>query len=312
MALTYLILVVVLGLVIWFAYARVPHPHYGKEMVREPRQADRVTLLMVGDVGSGLPFQRDVAALMEDLAGRHAIDALILAGDNFINHGVESTSDPLWHERFHDVYKSEHLKNLPVFAVLGNHDYCGNPQVQIDYSAICSGRWNMPARHYSVRFGELLQLGMIDTNFPDWCGLGLLPLDFVEKKLRKSKVSWRVVVGHRPLYSGGIYKSLQIHLRLLLSAFLLRSRAVVYFSGHEHCQQHIQFRPFFSSKTLHQIVSGSGGSELREVGSLAGMTQFAAMQHGVVLAEFSKGSAVFSFFAVGSKDASYSFSLEHA
>jgi acid phosphatase len=290
-------------------YSRYPKPHAGDEILVSPRKADCVSLLMVGDVGSGLPFQREVAVLMESIAATKVVDAIVFAGDNFINHGVDSVTDPLWRERFHEVYSSPNLAKLPVFPVLGNHDYAGNPQVQIDYSAVCPGRWNMPARHYSVRFGELLNLGMIDTNFPDWSGLGFLPLDVIERRLRNSLTPWRVVVGHRPLYSGGIYKSIQIHLRILLGVFLRRSRAQVYFSGHEHCQQHIEFLPFLSRKKIHQIVSGSGGSELREVKSLAGMTKFAAMQHGVVLAEFSLSEAKFSFYAVGSSEASYSFSV---
>lgn len=295
--------------VLWLVYAQYPKPHVGSEIFVTPHKSDCVSLLMVGDVGSGLPFQREVAALMETIAADKEIDAIIFAGDNFINHGVESVADPLWNERFHGVYSSPNLASLPVFAVLGNHDYAGNPQAQIDYSAVCPKRWNMPARHYSVRFGNLLNLGMIDTNFPDWSGFGLLSLDTIERRLRNSIAPWRVVVGHRPLYSGGIYKSLQIHLRVLLGAFLRRSRAQVYFSGHEHCQQHIEFRRFLSKYIIHQIVAGSGGSELREVRHLLGMTKFAEMQHGVILAEFSLSEARFSFYAAGRAEASYSFSV---
>ncbi|WP_298163892.1 hypothetical protein [Novosphingobium sp.] len=52
-------------------------------------------------------------------------------------------------------------------SAIGNHDYRGNPQAQLDY-ARTSPRWRMPQRHYQVSGAESgvpqLDLFVIDTS----------------------------------------------------------------------------------------------------------------------------------------------------
>jgi tartrate-resistant acid phosphatase type 5 len=305
------VFVAVIAAVLWIVYRYFPSPHVAKTVNMRSHQSREVSLLMVGDVGSGRPAQFQVAELMNTIAATRSIDALVFAGDNFINHGVTDIHDPLWKERFHDVYALEHIRKLPVFAVLGNHDYAGNPQAQIDYSKVHVGRWNMPARHYAVNIENIVEIGCIDTNFPDRSGIGLLPLDKVERELRDSTAAWKIVVGHRPLYSSGLYTSIQLHLRFILERFLARAGACVYLSGHDHCQQHIPFRPLLSkSREVHQVVAGCGGSDLRDVNLNHRKSLYNANEHGAVLVTATPEKLEVSFFVIGKPEPAHVFVLK--
>jgi len=80
-----------------------------------------------------------------------ALDAafVISVGDNFYEDGVASIDDPKWKTSFEDVYTAPSLQ-IPWYVALGNHDYHGNTQAQLDY-AQASKRWNMLGRWYGSR-----------------------------------------------------------------------------------------------------------------------------------------------------------------
>ena len=73
----------------------------------------------------------------------------ISVGDNFYEEGVRSTEDPKWAALFEQIYTAPALQSR-WDVILGNHDYRGDVQPQIDYSGN-SPRWRMPARYYSRR-----------------------------------------------------------------------------------------------------------------------------------------------------------------
>src|SRR5690606_5278624 len=73
---------------------------------------------------------------------------IISTGDNFYPNGVSSTSDKQWKTSFEEIYTGNHLQ-CPWYVVLGNHDYRGTPQAEIDYTKK-QGRWRMPARYYTT------------------------------------------------------------------------------------------------------------------------------------------------------------------
>jgi predicted MPP superfamily phosphohydrolase len=106
-----------------------------------------LNFLVLGDWGrNGEYFQKDVALQMSKAAATIDSQFVITVGDNFYPTGVQSTQDPQWKASFEDVYSSYHLQ-APWYVVLGNHDYYGNIQAQIDYSKI-SRRWNLPSNYY--------------------------------------------------------------------------------------------------------------------------------------------------------------------
>jgi tartrate-resistant acid phosphatase type 5 len=126
-----------------------------------------VHFLVIGDWGrDGAGHQRAVAHEMGKTSDQLAARCVISVGDNFYENGVQSTSDPQWLSSFEAVYSARSLQ-IPWYVALGNHDYRGLPQAQIDYSKI-SARWRMPGRYYKVAGGEFgapqLDLFIIDTS----------------------------------------------------------------------------------------------------------------------------------------------------
>lgn len=175
--------------------------------------------LLVGDWGRrGQRDQLDVAAQMGVAAAALRVPFVVSLGDNFYDYGVTSTGDPQWKESFEDVYAAPSLQ-VPWNVILGNHDYCGNCQAQIDYSGL-SPRWRMPSRYYSrtesIPGGKSILMVYADTSpfVASYAKHGLIgpnvrsqdtaaQLQWIDRTLGTSTADWKVVLGHHPIYSGG-------------------------------------------------------------------------------------------------------------
>ena len=125
-----------------------------------------VNFIVLGDWGrNGQYYQTQVAEQMGKVAATTGNDFVITVGDNFYPSGVQSVQDPQWRYSFEDVYRSHFLQNN-WYVALGNHDYKGNIQAQLDYSSI-SRRWYLPAKYYSKKIklkdGSILLLVIMDT-----------------------------------------------------------------------------------------------------------------------------------------------------
>src|SRR5436190_4579364 len=95
-----------------------------------------LAFLATGDWGmNGDHFQYQVATAMGPWAERIGSQFVVAVGDNFYDAGVQSVSDPHWKHSYEDVYAAASLQT-PWYAILGNHDYGGSVQAQIDYSKV--------------------------------------------------------------------------------------------------------------------------------------------------------------------------------
>lgn len=204
--------------------------------------------------------------VMQHLGG----DFVISVGDNFYPDGVQSTQDYHWTSSFEKVYKHPGTY-LDWWVVLGNHDYRGNVQAQIDYSDV-SRRWNMPDRYYTKTFkvgddAEALFV-FIDTNplytpylndpFKKHSDVDEqdIPkqLEWIEQTLQNSQAKWKIVVGHHQLYTGGRRHGLANPVRDHLLPIFQRQQIDLYLCGHEH---HLEYSV---NQGLHQIITGAGSS----------------------------------------------------
>lgn len=238
---------------------------------------DAFNFYVIGDWGRNGEFhQRDLAVTMNKVAATIEPEMILSTGDNFYPDGVISTQDPLWKTSFEDVYTGHGLM-APWYVVLGNHDYHGNPQAEIDYSKI-SQRWNMPARYFvedkMIDDGTSIKFIFIDTSpleddyYKEEYKQAVSSQDttrqlrWLDSTLASSKATWNFVVGHHPLYTGGKRVDEPNYTRSHLEKIFVKHNVDVYFAGHEHDLQYIK-----PEGATHYFVSGSG-SEVRPTGKL--------------------------------------------
>lgn len=238
--------------------------------------------IVIGDWGrKGQDYQRAVAAQMARVAGSSRGRFVISAGDNFYEDGVVSPEDPQWQMSFENVYAAFPLQ-VPWYCVLGNHDYHGRPQAQLDY-AKRHPQWQMPARYYTaaekLADGKAVRFYFIDTSpfvteYRDSPKMAAevrgqdtgAQLRWLDRALEHSNDTWKIVVGHHPIYSGGEHGT-QAELVERLLPLLRKHRVPVYVNGHDHDLQHLE------RDGMHFFTTGAG-SQVRDSEAIEG-TRFA-------------------------------------
>ncbi|KGE13953.1 metallophosphoesterase [Sphingobacterium deserti] len=253
-----------------------------------------LTFLALGDFGRvGEYHQLEVARELGNAAITLDASFIVSVGDNFYPNGVASTSDYHWQASYEGVYKHPNLFT-DWFVALGNHDYRGNIQAQIDYSNV-SRRWHMPNTYYSRKIeldnGGKVLFVVMDTNpfidsyhksaekYPDMAKQDTAAQrKWLESVLADDDPSIRckIVVGHHPLYSGGKRKENEDTkaFEAKFASLFDRHGVLAYICGHEHDLQVIRPKGRFTT----QFLSGAG-SEVRPSGEREG-TLFAAAKAG--------------------------------
>ncbi len=242
-----------------------------RSLFAEDEKNDGLSFLILGDWGrNGEKDQMDVAAQMAIAAQAMSAKFIIAVGDNFYEDGVKSVDDPQWQSSFETVYTAPSLQ-VPWWVALGNHDYHGNCDAQIDYSKT-SKRWNMPARYFT-RTEKIDDATVVDFFYLDTTPMSELDADEImfthkvdkktvpkqvewfEAALKASTAPWKIVIGHHPVFSGGQHGDtpyLVEHILPLLEKYKVQA----YFNGHDHDLQHLQ------ANGINFFCSG-GGSKPR-------------------------------------------------
>lgn len=234
-----------------------------------------LNFLIVGDWGrKGTPGQLAVADGMARVAERLESRFVVTTGDNFYD-GVTSVHDAHWRESYEAVYNSPSLQ-IPWYVVLGNHDYQGCVQAQLDYVYL-SARWRLPARYYAIEKAidatASALLVFLDTspflssyqpNGPEYIESlrGQDPesqLTWLHPTLAASKAAWKLVFGHHPIYSASPFHGDTFELQHRLLPILHAHHVQAYICGHEHDLQHLV------TDGVDYFVSGAG-AECRESG----------------------------------------------
>lgn len=254
-----------------------------------------LNFIVFGDWGRmGEYFQKGVAREMGKAGYDLEPEFLVVTGDNFYPNGVASVQDYQWIGSFESIYSASSLQ-CPWYVVLGNHDYRGNVQAEIDYSKI-SRRWTMPERYYSKKVmidedpAQQVLLVFIDSSpfitgyYEESKYANVLQQDTVAQKrwLEKTlsdndpQIKWKIVVGHHPLYTGGdrIDDPSTLDMRKSFKPLFDKFNVDLYLCGHEHSLQYV--KP--EGKT-HYFISGAG-SEATEAVKYPQIGKFAAAQGG--------------------------------
>jgi tartrate-resistant acid phosphatase type 5 len=276
--------------------------------------------MIIGDWGrNGIQLQQEVADQMEKTADSINVKFIATVGDNFQVSGVSSTQDPLWMLNFENVYKGLSLQT-DWYPVMGNHDYKGNSQAEIDYSKI-SRRWNMKDRNYtfakkindsiSARFIFLDTPPLVEEyrknteEYPDAVKQDIgKELKWLKEVLASSKDQWILVFGHHPVYSASTKHGNTQEMIEMIKPLLEQYNAQFYFCGHDHDFQHLHEK---GGKTDY-IVTGTG-SETRPA-STNEMSLFSRSEPGFSVVSLKADSLRVCF--VGTKgNIIYSFSRSY-
>jgi tartrate-resistant acid phosphatase type 5 len=265
-----------------------------------------LNFLAIGDWGREGNFrQREVALHMAESARELGTPFIISVGDNFYDDGVTSVDDPSWKKSFEDVYDAPSLQ-IPWYVALGNHDYHGNSQAQLEYSAK-SARWRLPARWYSYKakapdntdieffiidtspmMSQYYEDGAVKVKVGDQKKSVPTQLGWLDTSLAASRADWKIVVGHHPIYSGkmptGTTDTTDDKLERLvggspdliaqLDPILRRHRVSLYLNGHDHDLRHVL------RNEIHYVCTGAG-SKMADHCDVEG-SDFCSLQSGFV------------------------------
>uniref|UniRef100_A0A2C9U755 Calcineurin-like phosphoesterase domain-containing protein n=1 Tax=Manihot esculenta TaxID=3983 RepID=A0A2C9U755_MANES len=157
-------------------------------------------------------------------------------------------------------------------VVLGNHDYRGDVEAQLNpILAQKDSRW-LCMRSFIVN-AEIVEIFFVDTspfvndyftnpehNY-DWKGISPREtylanlLKDVDAALSTSNAKWKLVVGHHAILSAG-HHGITVELLQQLVPILQEHNVDAYINGHDHCIQHIS-----SSHSNIQFITSGGGSK---------------------------------------------------
>ncbi|HUI30943.1 MAG TPA: metallophosphoesterase [Candidatus Acidoferrales bacterium] len=229
--------------------------------------------LIIGDWGGfASENQKAVAAAMGRDAEKNQDQFVVTVGDNYHGKGISSATDSRWKTEYEDIYSHASLQ-IPWYPTLGNHDYEGSPQAELDYSNY-SKRWDFHSRYYAQ-----------EENIDDSTKILIVHLDtppfvteyqqrdeqyhvkeqdpakqvrWLDSLLSASNDRWVIVVGHHPIYSAAPTHGDTPELIYDVLPVLERHHIPVYICGHDHVMQHL------CDNGIDFFVCG-GGAEHRDV-----------------------------------------------
>lgn len=235
-------------------------------------------IVIMGDQGTGNDTQRQVAAGMGTWCKSHTCDFGIGLGDNFYFFGVKNTLDSQFATKFELMY--EHLP-FPFYMVLGNHDYFGSWEAQVNYKSM---RWHMPHRYYKLSTPKadifMLDIERFDIGQKNWLDMEMAGSAAFDAP------KWRIVLSHRPTYSSGSHGDTEQVIKQILP-ILKKSKADFYLSGHDHHLEYIR------RDNMNFLISGSAGQTSSI--SPGKYTVFAKSKPGFLFMDFSEGAVDISF-----------------
>jgi tartrate-resistant acid phosphatase type 5 len=237
-----------------------------------------IKLIAIGDTGEGNTAQAMVADQMDaKCAAVGGCTAVLMLGDNFYDHGVQSTSDSQWGTKFEQIYDRPNLNSLKFYATLGNHDYgltsSGKKEAQIQYGSLPVGtgagtrpsdKWVMYDAYYDQRLPDPsgpVHLFALDTQ--DYSNT---QINSMKAKVQASNAPWKIVFGHHPRYTSGNHYwdngLLGIAGMYKLQEQVFCAGADIFLTGHDHNMEFIDKGAHSACPSVYFMISGAG-SKLR-------------------------------------------------
>ncbi|CAM6108215.1 unnamed protein product [Calypogeia fissa] len=289
-AMTLLIFVGLLA-VIFTIYHAKENSHEMPVMARRDILKAPFNALVVGDWGREGLYNQSLVAQQMGKVGKHLdVNFIISTGDNFYESGLSTFDDQKFDESFSEIYKAPSLQKT-WYAVLGNHDYRGNPEIQVDEVLnsrdsrwVCDYTFTVPVNLGQACDGRTdtlssdVEFFFIDTNpfeedywTPDnekyeWTRR--IPREVVianqlkklTEALEASTATWKLVVGHHTMFSYGSHGNTPELIEKILP-ILEANKVDMYINGHDHSLQHIKRE----DSDIHFVTSGGGSKAWKGV-----------------------------------------------
>ncbi|HEU5161766.1 MAG TPA: metallophosphoesterase [Thermoanaerobaculia bacterium] len=265
--------------------------------------AAMVRLALVGDAGAdaetdGPPVKMERLRAALERVGR--LDGIILLGDNFYPCGLENEDD--W-----KIMEPLARLGVPIFPVLGNHDYgdrhsgCSSPTDPCSQVGpnptddAIRALWRFPALNYGVAWEGIGTVAFVDTQ-PIARG-GVPPAEaarFIATTFDTAPNPWRIVAGHHVYYSSGVHGSTAesgalSRLRQILEP-ARQEGATLFVSGHDHHLELIR-----RGESMF-VISGAASKVRRGGVARARGSLFRAVAYGFVILELTRDEAVLQTF----------------
>lgn len=222
-----------------------------------------------------IPKQDLVASAMQRYVQTRSLktEGIFMLGDNFYGAMKGGVNSPRWQVGFEDMYPASVFPG-PCWAMLGNHDYDEENSLklaaQLSYaSAHPETRWTMPAKWYRVDWpaqNPVVTCLILDSNYNNSLAY-LTPKEiakqnaWLKSELEKPRrAPWTIALAHHPLFSNGPHGDTPALIKDWGPLFQ-KYGVAVYFCGHDHDLQHLEFGGISTSF----VVSGGGGAGLTKL-----------------------------------------------
>lgn len=224
-----------------------------------------IKLLILGDIGH---FDNNLIKTIEVCKKRLCNKCkIILLGDNFYPFGVSDLHDKQW-TKF--KYLFNYFDKNHIHSILGNHDYIKNPICQIN-----NMYWTTPDCFYKINLSQYVDLYFLDTVqlFEGHCGITRdiiqsahnkhintlvnNQLNWFVRELEKDNNKRKIVFGHYPIITNGVYSFHMTPLFNLLMPIFKKYDIDAYISGHEHNAQFLTRN--YDNYIFRQFIVGSSG-----------------------------------------------------
>ncbi len=249
----------------------------GKGQVRTwPREARKLTFLVIGDYGNGTREQARLAEVMtREVAERGAspspVRFVITTGDNVYGSGLFGLShtgddDGDWAKKFFEPY-GRVIAEIPFYPTVGNHD--GNESERRGDLGVYLDNFFFPggekSRFYRFAFANYVEFFALDSSDNSEQG-GTRPLYLPDGEqsqwlgramAERSAAPWRIAYFHHPPFTAGPRhppsRGTLGHWMELFQKYGVQA----VFNGHEHNLQFSEVNE--RTAGIQYVISGSGG-----------------------------------------------------
>jgi Calcineurin-like phosphoesterase len=239
-----------------------------------PKEKPLLRFGVMADTGTGSMQQYAVGRALLQHHRQRPISMVLLAGDNIYTNGEFNKIKEAFTLPYQDLINS----GVKFYACLGNHDVrgdvCGTDRgercaatstLEIRNEEVNHRPFNMGGqRYYTFRKGDI-QFFATETNSlaNPTSPTRNQQLQWLDRELGKSTAKIKIVFGHHPIYSMGVYGDNAVLIKDV-EPILLKHQVKLWVDGHDHNYQRIPH------EKITYLVSGGGGAGLYGIGTKDG------------------------------------------